>query len=226
MVRTITTLLLVLSSSLAFAQADSSDVFKRRILPLLQSPDQSSCQECHVAGIGIATFLKDSEAATFASLLSSGWIDTESPEKSKLLTFVNRHTDETTADIQRLREREFKALTSWITAASKNQELLSLATNASAGIELDEELIRHLRKDRVVSRFLDSIWADIGRCVNCHSPDRNQKFVKEHGEQMSWVVPNDPARTLNYLLDHDLIDALLIYSLHQALQCWTLQGAA
>jgi hypothetical protein len=45
------------------------------------------------------------------------------------------------------------------------------------------------------------------RCVCCHSPDRNQKQVKEHGEQVSWIKLRDPQATLSYMLEAGLIDA-------------------
>jgi hypothetical protein len=53
---------------------------------------------------------------------------------------------------------------------------------------------------------MENIWIETGRCANCHSSDRNQKQVKEHGEQMSWMTPNDPAATLAKIIENDLIN--------------------
>jgi hypothetical protein len=59
----------------------------------------------------------------------------------------------------------------------------------------------------VLASFIDNIWSEIGRCAHCHSPDRNQEKVKEHGEQVSWIKLNDPEATMRYMLEAGLIDA-------------------
>ncbi|MEO8268264.1 MAG: hypothetical protein ABI557_01010, partial [Aureliella sp.] len=51
-----------------------------------------------------------------------------------------------------------------------------------------------------------AVWSQLERCANCHSPDRNQKQVERNGEQMSWIVPNEPLRTLELLTDRKLIN--------------------
>jgi mono/diheme cytochrome c family protein len=64
---------------------------------------------------------------------------------------------------------------------------------APIGPTISNEVIRHARRDRVLASFIDNIWTEVGRCAACHSPDRNQKQVKEHGDQVSWIKLNDPA---------------------------------
>ena len=78
---------------------------------------------------------------------------------------------------------------------------------APIGPQISDEVIRHARRDRVLASFIDNIWTEVGRCAACHSPDRNQKQVKEHGEQVSWITLNDPQATLSYMVENDLIDA-------------------
>ena len=188
------------------AEDDSSDIYSRRVIPLLRAPGGSSCQECHFSGIELSDFLTDDESKTFARLRDSGWIDLRQPQQSKLLTFINRHSKGTSPAIKKLRQQEREALASWIAAAAKNSKLASAKSAGDIGIELDAELIRHLRSDRILERFTENIWSEMGRCINCHSPERNEKQVKEHGEQMSWIVPHDPEATLNYLRESGLID--------------------
>ena len=67
-------------------------------------------------------------------------------------------------------------------------------------------MIRHARKDRVLASFIDNIWTEVARCSGCHSPDQNQKQVKEFGEQVSWITLRDPEATLAYMLEAELID--------------------
>src|SRR5262249_15095133 len=75
------------------------------------------------------------------------------------------------------------------------------------GPRVPDAVIRHARSDRVLASFIDNVWSEVGRCAHCHSPDRNQKQVAEHGEQVSWIKLNDPAATMHYMLDAGLLDA-------------------
>jgi hypothetical protein len=77
---------------------------------------------------------------------------------------------------------------------------------APIGPQLPVEVVRHARHDRVLASFIDNVWNEVGRCAACHSPDRNQKQVREHGEQVSWIKLRDPRATLDHLLEYELID--------------------
>ena len=201
----LTSLLVVMSLPIV-SVADSSDVYSRRVLPLLRAPEGSSCKECHLSGIELNDFFSEDEKDTFAKLRASGWVNVDNPERSKLLEFIARTGDKTPSAIQEVRKNEQSAIAAWLKSAISNPELLSHRTKDDVGIELDDKLIRHLRSDRVLARFTDNIWSVMGQCINCHSPERNQRQVKKHGEQMSWITPHDPQATLNYLLDAGLID--------------------
>jgi hypothetical protein len=100
-----------------------------------------------------------------------------------------------------------QAFRSWIVVAVQDPDLLaSKAPKETIGTELPPEVIRHMRTDRVLQSFVDNIWSEMGRCINCHSPERNRRTVEEHGEQVSWIVPNDPEATLAKLVDGGNID--------------------
>jgi hypothetical protein len=82
---------------------------------------------------------------------------------------------------------------------------------ATVGSELPDDVIRHMRRDRVLNLFVENVWLEIGRCINCHSPERNERLVKKHGEQVSWIRPRDPAGTLEQgIIDTDNPEASLI----------------
>jgi len=156
--------------------------------------------------MALSDFFNENEAETFAKLRGDGWIDVSHPKNSKLLALVNRQAEDSKEAIRVVRERERTALTEWLVAAVTKPELLSHKSDTKVGLELDEALIRHLRTDQVLARFNDNIWSEMGRCINCHSPDKNERLVKEHGDQMSWIVPHDPEATLIYLRENGLID--------------------
>lgn len=152
-------------------------------------------------------YIHEDEATTFAALRDAGMIDLKAPEKSKLLTFIARRPDNEDPLLAKVRRTEYEAFRDWIHAAVADPKLLGTKkTDAKIGMELPVEVVRHMRRDRVLNSFVENIWSEIGRCINCHSPERNQRQVREHGQQVSWIVPRDPAATLEKLVEQGDID--------------------
>lgn len=188
-------------------QAESpSEIYQRRVIPLLQSAKASSCSECHLQGVKLDDFLTSDPKASFASLRARGWVDTKNPSESKLLQFIAKKPENSTDLMDQVRKSELEGIGEWIRASVKDPESLNTPLPQLNDLKLDEPLIRHTRKDHVLSRFVDVVWSQFERCANCHSPDRNAKQVEKNGEQMSWIVPNSPGETLQLLEDRKLID--------------------
>lgn len=196
------------SSALAAEKAaDSLAIFKQRIAPILQAKNPSSCSECHLSGVDLKQYIGATQEETFAALRDSGLIDVKRPAASKLLTFIGRRPEKPSPITDKVRDQEYQAFRAWIEAAVKDPKLAAAkTTDARLGPTVPVEVVRHARQDRVLASFLDNVWSEVGRCAACHSPDRNQKQVKEHGEQVSWIQLGDPRATLAYLLEADLLD--------------------
>ena len=203
---------LVFVPSIAYAAdektaADPSAIFQRRILPLLNSPKASSCTECHLSGVDLKQYIHTDQATTFAALRKNGLIDVKDPAKSKILTFIARKPKKPNPLTEKIRQQELAAFKAWLLAAAQDPKLLKAsADDKGIGTKLPPEVIRHARKDRVLSSFVDNVWPQIGRCIHCHSPGKNQRLVKKHGEQMNWVVSHNPAATLKNLVDAGNVD--------------------
>lgn len=191
----------------ASAESKSLDVFTRRILPILNSAKPSSCAECHLSGVDLKDYIRADQAETFAALVKGGLIDAKQPKKSKLLEFIGRSPAKPTIVSADVRKEELAAFTAWIEEAVRDPELLKAkAGSETLGPKLPVEVVRHARNDRVLASFIDNVWIEATRCAACHSPLLNQKQVKEHGERVSWMKPNDPAATLKHLVEAGLID--------------------
>jgi hypothetical protein len=189
------------------AAETASDIFTRRILPLAKAEKPSSCAECHAAGVDLAQYIKGDAASTFAALRTAGLVNIEQPEKSKLLELISRTPERGNPSLAKLRAEELSAFRTWIVAAAKDPQFASApATSEPIGPTLSPEVIRHARRDRVLASFIENIWIERERCAGCHSPDKNQRLIKEHGEEISWIVPNDPSGTLATIIDHGLIN--------------------
>lgn len=189
------------------ADPSSQSLFEQRILPILRSPDPSSCSDCHLSGVDLKQYIGKDAASTFAALRDQGLVDVEKPEDSELLRLIAREPAKATLVSARVRKQELAAFREWIVAAAGDPDLKAApGGNPQLGPQIPDEVIAHTRQDHVLERFVDLVWSEVERCAACHSPLQNREQVEKHGEQISWIVPRDPAATLEVLLDHKLFD--------------------
>lgn len=181
-------------------------VFEKRILPIFQAAKPSSCTECHLSGVELRDYIHPDQAKTFASLVSVGLIDVEKPDESKILQFIKRSPEKPNLITDKVRQQEHDAFQEWIRAAVTDPDLLAAKSSEVIGPQIPDEVIRHARKDRVLASFIENVWTEVGRCAACHSPNQNQKQVKEHGEQVSWIRLRDPQATLDHMVEAGIIN--------------------
>lgn len=200
------TAVLLSASTLLADDISAEAIFQKRILPIFQSPNPSSCTECHLSGVELKDYILPTQQATFASLLKAGLVDRENPKTSKIIEFIRRSPDTPSLIQKKIREQELAAFEAWIVAAAGDPALVSATDKTQPiGPQIPDEVIRHARQDHVMASFTDYVWTEVGRCAACHSPDRNQKQVQEHGKQVSWIHLNDPAETLKTMVDAGII---------------------
>lgn len=195
------------SSPKRLADREALAIFKRRILPIMKSPNPSSCAECHLSGVDLKDYVGEDQASTFAALRKRGLIDIDSPDDSKILAFIARKPRQPSLITEKVRQQEYQAFRAWIHAAVQDPKLLKAGDTAEPfGAQLPVEVIRHARKDRVLASFIDNVWTEVARCSGCHSPRFNQKQVKEHGERVSWIRPDDPEATLKHMVEAGIVN--------------------
>ena len=108
-------------------------------------------------------------------------IDVDKPDESKLLRFIGRKPEKPDPLVEKVRQNELVAFRAWIRAAVREPGLLKATSDVQVGTSLPPEVIRHARRDRVLSSFIDNIWSEMGRCVNCHNPERNRQKIGRNG---------------------------------------------
>jgi hypothetical protein len=198
----------------ATGSADSSaeKVYQDRILPIFRSPDPSSCTRCHLASVDIKDYILPDARDTFLALRDQGLIDLAKPENSKILTLINRGSDDPKAAglISAKRQKaEYEAFAAWIRACADDPALKN-APKPEKGVVLaikPVEVVRHARKDRMVESFEANVWSLRFRCMSCHTEGtpQNDKLVKENGARVAWFK-RGPQETMDYLLESKLID--------------------
>jgi hypothetical protein len=184
-------------------------VFEKRIAPIFQSPDPSSCTQCHISGVDLKNYILPSSEKTFRSLRDQGLIDLKRPEDSKILRLINMsEADKGGANLihEKTRKAEYEAFAEWIKACCNDPALRDAAQldpKEFAKPEKPNEVIRHGRKDRVLESFEQNVWAMRFRCMSCHieGTPENDKLVKEHGPRVAWMKKGGAAATMTYLLN-------------------------
>lgn len=192
--------------------AIANEIFERRIIPIFNSPDPSSCTQCHLAGVDLKNYILPSSEKTFLSLRDQGLINLEKPEDSKILRLINMGDNQGAQLIQqKVREQEYEAFSDWIRASCKEPTLRDapkLAAVEFAKAKRPVEVIRHARVDRVLESFIVNVWSQRQRCLYCHSGEGggNAKLVAENGEEVTWMKAS-PEETLRFLLSTSLINS-------------------
>ncbi len=191
--------------------SNSRALFERRILPILRSPNPSSCSECHLSGVDLKDYIRPSEEETFASLRARGLIDLKNPGGSKILKLISMSSPKSRLLNQKAREAEYEAFKTWIEAGAANPALASASLPAGkrpAGPSVSDAVMRHSRIDNVVASFVRNVWSQQGRCMGCHTPGtpENDKHFKMYGERVRWFVPDSPEGTMRNLIDRNLIN--------------------
>jgi hypothetical protein len=184
------------------AANSSRSVFERRILPLLQAKQPSTCAECHLSGVDLKDYLRPTEAETFAALRDQGLIDLKRPEGSRLLRLIEMSRPNTPLLTKQARQVEYAAVRDWIMAAAANPKLRALPAkpvSTRVGPAVPDAVVRHERIDAVVASFERNVWSQEGRCMGCHRPD-NAENVKKYGERVRWFVPDSPEATMRRLI--------------------------
>jgi hypothetical protein len=189
------------------ADDSASNIFERRLQPIFQSDQPSSCVQCHLAGVDLKNYIKPSSDDTFRSLRDQGLVNLDKPEQSKILKLINmRDTDNPGANLlhEKTRAAELAAFSEWLSACCRDPKLRNapkLAASELAKPARPDAVIRHNRTDRLLASFEQHIWGQRHRCMGCHTEgsEQNRKLVKENGDQVAWMKQS-AAETMTYLI--------------------------
>jgi hypothetical protein len=192
----------------ADADASAEQVFEQRIRPIFNSPNPSSCVQCHLAGVDLKNYILPSAEKTFRSLRDQGLIDPDRPRESKILRLIAMHEAERAGPNlihEQRRRAESEAFAAWIEASCRDPKLRDapkLAEEERARAPRPAEVIRHARKDRLLESFKRNVWSMRFRCMSCHTEGtpENAKLVKEHGPRVAWVKSAGAEATMTALI--------------------------
>lgn len=153
------------------------DIYTQRVEPLVTGGKPSSCNQCHLSGVDLASYVQDTPCQTMACLMEQGEVDFAMPEASKILERIERAEPESELITPEVIQAEYDGFLQWITFSSVCQDALcgEIQDACQSGIgnvppsgaptplgQCDEESI--------VDSFATKVFVWRGRCEGCHTP--------------------------------------------------------
>ena len=159
--------------------------FQERIEPLLADNKQSTCNQCHLSGVDLSAFARETPCKTMACLQEQGLVDLANPENSRILSWIDRASPDSKLITSDVIAAERAAFLDWIEANAKCPDACAgvQCGNPKDGPTCDYKVPepnadsappaldapRPGCSDVEVERtFMDEIYAWRGRCFPCH----------------------------------------------------------
>lgn len=177
-----------------------SKTFRDRIEPLLGQERITTCNQCHLSGVDLTAFARETPCKTWACLLQGNLVDVSEPENSKILGWIKRASPESELITDEVIQAEHDGFLEWI-------EANAACPTACAGVECgepdkgptcDDGLAepepevptgtddRGCSDVELEQAFLDDVYAFRGRCYPCHF-DTELKADKDAPRWLSLV---------------------------------------
>ena len=165
----------------ACGDANGTAIFDRRIAPLLVADRPKSCNACHLSGIDMTMFVRDTPCETMACLSEMGLVDLAAPEQSKVLAWIERAKPLSPLIDEAVVQAEHDGFSEWIQhnaqcgayecagvvcTSRESDPFCDVAPEPfTAGISKDTGGCTDLALERL---FRDTVYETRGRCFPCH----------------------------------------------------------
>jgi hypothetical protein len=198
--------------------------YSRRIEPLLLDERPKTCNQCHLSGVDLELFVRETPCETMACLVEMDLVDLEAPAESLVLSWIARATPESTLITQRVIDEEYAGFREWIELYASCGAEACVGVSCTPVQAQDEcEVLRTDVVGEVIppfshdptdcssrareDAFLHLVYTWRGRCFPCHwtslslGPVDTPRFITSEGEC-------GPASlgTMNAVIENGLLD--------------------
>jgi hypothetical protein len=157
------------------------DLFAQRIEPLFKEDRPKSCNQCHLSGIDLSSFSRDTPCETMACLVEQGMVDLDNPEESKVLSWIERAHPDSKLITEQVIQEEYDGFLAWIEYSASCQASVCSGvscqqrdddpfcdTDAEAGL-YDTKRDPGGCSDKALEQvFRDTVYGVRDRCFPCH----------------------------------------------------------
>jgi hypothetical protein len=168
-------------------QIKPTETFHERIEPLLSENRVTTCNECHLSGVDLSAFARETPCKTWACLVDQGLVNVAAPEDSKILGWIERASPDSDLITPQVIAAEHDAFRDWIDAnaacpsacagvtcgtpdsgptCSNGAEAMEAAGGAPPVAPGDD--MRGCSDLELEQAFNDDVYTWRGRCFPCH----------------------------------------------------------
>ena len=158
-----------------------SATFEQRIEPLLAEDRVTTCNQCHLSGVDLSAFARETPCQTWACLVEQGLVDERRPEESKVLGWILRASPDSELITDEVIQAEHDGFLEWIEANAACPGACAGVTcgKRSEGPRCGDGTAdtptlptgpdeRGCSDAELEQAFYDDIYAWRGRCYPCH----------------------------------------------------------
>jgi hypothetical protein len=199
--------------------ASNTVIYARRIAPLLGDDRPKSCNACHLSGIDMSLFVRDTPCETMACLGELGLVDLASPVRSKVLAWIDRAIPLSPLIDESVVQAEHDGFLEWIRHNAEcghfecagvvctqrdNEPFCDVAPEPFvAGVSLDIGGCDDLALERL---FRDTIYESRGRCFPCHFSSEPRPPEALHFIEQSGTCDSSSLQTMHNVLEAGLVN--------------------
>ncbi len=165
--------------------AQLSDLFQKKIKPLVSKGQPTTCNQCHLSGIDLGLFVQDTPCNAMACMKSKGLVDFTNPPQSQVLAMIAKAKPESKLITTAVQQAEYDAFLQWIVWSASCQ-------NAACGVPAADPcfsgplpppptkpMLGGCDEATLAGSFATKVFKWKHRCDHCHSPtgkDANKSF--------------------------------------------------
>jgi len=179
-------------------------LYERYIEPLVTGGQPSSCNQCHLSGVDLSMYVRDTPCDSMACLAEQGMVDLEEPANSEILAQILLADPASPLIDREVIQREYDGFLAWIEWSASCQDCVcgeiedpcGGATTTSPPTGVQTPLGGTCTEEELGASFEAKVWPWRDRCSSCHSPDG---AGADDGAPAHWIVTGtdrDPLYTM------------------------------
>lgn len=201
---------------------DALALYERRIEPLVSGQVPNSCSQCHLQGVGLANYVRDTPCQTMACLVDSGEVDLANPEGSVILERILRAEPDSALITADVIQAEHDGFLEWIEFSAVCQDALcgdiDDPCGAGTGAPPPPDLLSPIGgcdEGALLQTFQAKVFSQRGRCNSCHAAYGQGRIdaPEVNGDAPLWIdgasdTPddNDARNTMYNVIGRGLLD--------------------
>jgi hypothetical protein len=190
-------------------------IYERRIEPLVVGGQPGTCNQCHLSGVALTSFVQDTPCQSMACLISQGLVDVDDPTNSSILGQILLAQPDSELITPEVIQAEHDGFLEWIlySAACQDEVCGAIADPCNSGTGVNgvdggvATPIGECSEASLAGTFETMVYSSRGRCAGCHDPTGPQ-FQQQ---ATLWIDPsggsNGALFTMYNLIGIGAIDA-------------------